>query len=116
MSPRNWRLRLEDILESIVRIADYTKGMNEETFANDQKTIDAVIRNMAIIGEAARFIPNELEVKYPYLPWAKMRGFRNVVIHEYFGVSVSILWQTVQRNLPPLVPELKQILNDYKDT
>lgn len=115
MSPRNWRLRLEDILESIARIADYTKGMDEAAFASDQKTIDAVIRNMVVIGEAARFIPSELETKYPHIPWAKMRGFRNVVIHEYFGVSVAILWQTVQRNLPPLVPDLKQILNEYED-
>jgi uncharacterized protein with HEPN domain len=115
VSGRHWGLRLEDILECIVRIADYTKGMNEETFADDQKTIDAVIRNMAVIGEAARFIPAELEMQYPQIPWAKMRGFRNVVIHEYFGVSVSILWQTVQSNLPPLVPELKRILDDQNN-
>ena len=105
-------MRIEDILEAIERVFRYTAGMDEKAFAEDEKTVDAVIRNMTVIGEAARFIPQEVEANYTHIPWAKMRGFRNVVVHEYFGVSTAILWQTVQANLPPLVPELRQILEE----
>ena len=103
-------------VEDIERITRYTAGMDEEAFTEDEKTLDAVIRNMTVIGEAARFIPAAVEAKYAQIPWAKMRGFRNVVVHEYFGVSTAILWQTVQTNLPPLVPELKQILRDVEES
>lgn len=105
-------MRVEDILEAVERISRYTAGMDEKTFTEDEKTVDAVIRNMTVIGEAARFIPPEVETEYAHVPWTKMRGFRNVVVHEYFGVSTAILWQTVQANLPPLVPELRRILQD----
>lgn len=103
MSPRDWTLRVEDILEAIGRITQYTAGMTQETFRADQKTIDAVIRNIEIIGEAARHVPEDVVTRYSHLPWAEMRGMRNVLIHEYFLVSVPILWQTVTQNLPPLV-------------
>ena len=88
--------------------------MDEAAFAADEKTVDAVIRNLTVIGEAARFIPANVEARYAHIPWAKMRGFRNVVVHEYFGVSTAILWQRVQANLSPLVPELRRILEDEK--
>lgn len=110
MPPRDWRLRLEDILEAIGKIRVYTEGMDAEAFCRDPKTIDAVVRNLTIIGEAARMIPSQLEVKYPSVPWGKMRDMRNVVVHEYFGVDTEIVWKTVQSNLPPLVPVLEDIL------
>lgn len=88
----------------------YTEGMDEASFAEDEKTVDAVLRNMTVIGEAARAVPLEVEKRYPNVPWEKMRGFRNVVVHEYFGVSVPLLWRTVRVNLPPLVPDLERIL------
>lgn len=103
MPPREWRLRVEDILESINRVMRYTEGIDETSFSEDEKTVDAVLRNMTVIGEAARALPPEIEARYPNVPWGKMRGFRNVVVHEYFGVSVPILWQTVRTNLPPLL-------------
>lgn len=110
MPPREWRLRVEDILERINRVMRYTEGMDETSFSEDEKTVDAVLRNMTVIGEAARALPPEIEARYPNVPWGKMRGFRNIVVHEYFGVSVPILWQTVQTNLPPLVSDLERIL------
>ena len=110
MLDRDWKLRIEDILESIAKVERYTAGMTFATFTADEKTIDAVVRNFTIIGEAARYIPQEIEARYPLLPWNEMRGMRNIVVHEYFGVSFSILWHTLKQNLPPVVPMLKEIL------
>jgi uncharacterized protein with HEPN domain len=116
MSPRDWTLRIEDILQAIDRITQYTKGMTWETFSADQRTLDAVIRNVEVIGEASRHVPEDIIARYPRIPWAEMRGMRNILIHEYFLVSVSILWQTATHNLPPLVPELQQILDENRDS
>jgi uncharacterized protein with HEPN domain len=91
MPDRDWKFRIEDILESIAKVERYTAGMTFDTFTADEKTIDAVVRNFTIIGEAARYMPQEIEARYPYLPWNEMRGMRNIVVHEYFGVSFSIL-------------------------
>lgn len=77
MSKRNWRLFLEDILESIELIKEYTKEMNLDSFRNDRKTIDAVVRNLEIIGEAARNIPDEIKDRYQEIDWRGMIGLRN---------------------------------------
>jgi uncharacterized protein with HEPN domain len=110
MPYRDWKLRLEDVLEAIPRIDRYTAGMDYDSFRADDKTIDAVVRNLEVIGEAARHIPEEVQKQYPDIPWARMRDVRNVLIHEYFGVSVSIVWQTVRDDLPPLVPLLSKAI------
>ncbi len=112
MPTREWVFRINDILESIEKICRYTDGMNFESFSADDKTVDAVIRNLEVIGEAARHIPEEIQKQYPDLPLPEMRGIRNVLIHEYFGVSLPIIWETTQKNLPPLVPVLKKILQN----
>ncbi|MBI4317736.1 MAG: DUF86 domain-containing protein [Chloroflexi bacterium] len=111
MPPRDWRLLIKDILESITKIRRYTAGTTFESFSSDEKTVDAVVRNIGIIGEAARHIPQHIEEQYPDVPWSEMRGIRNVVIHLYFGVDLPILWTTVQHNLPPLVSRLQEILD-----
>jgi uncharacterized protein with HEPN domain len=111
MPPREWQFRINDILEAIEKVCRYTEGMSYEAFSADEKTVDAVVRNLEIIGEAARHIPEEIHNEFPGLPWAEMRGIRNILIREYFGVSLLILWKTTQNDLPPLVPTLKQILN-----
>jgi uncharacterized protein with HEPN domain len=110
MPPRDWRTRIEDMLDAIAKIAEYTNGMTLESFASDNRTVDAVVRNFTIIGEAARHVPWEIESRYPDLPWADMRDMRNVVVHEYFGVNLKILWETSQLNIPPLGPRLRDIL------
>ena len=111
MRYRDWRLRLQDILEAISRIERYTAHMDAHSFQTDEKTLDAVVRNLEVIGEAARHIPEHVERDNPQIPWDKMRAIRNVLIHEYFGVSVAIIWHTVRHDLPPLAPLLQEILD-----
>ena len=110
MPSRDWRLRIQDILECIEKIERYTAGMAYKEFAADDKTLDAVLRNFTIIGEAARNVPDAICERFPHIPWDKMRGIRNVVVHEYFGVSLEMIWETVRTDLPPLVHPLQQIL------
>jgi uncharacterized protein with HEPN domain/predicted nucleotidyltransferase len=113
MPPRDWRLRIQDILETIAEIEDFTEGMTFESFATDKKTIKAVISNISIIGEAARskHIPTDVQVRHPEIPWDDMRGIRNKVVHEYFRVELKILWQTIKHDLPPLIPKLQELLD-----
>jgi uncharacterized protein with HEPN domain len=103
-------MRIQDILDCVAKVERYTAGMTFETFLASDMTIDAVLRNIEIIGEAARYIPPEIEAKYPDVPWIEMRGMCNIVAHAYFGVSLSIVWDTVTRDLPPLPSLLKEIL------
>ena len=108
--PREWQLRIEDILESIARIQRYLDGMDQVGFTADERTVDAVVRNFGIIGEAASHIPEEILVAHSEIPWSRMKGLRNLVIHEYFGVSPEILWSTAKSDLPPLVGLLQAML------
>ena len=109
---RNWKIRITDILECIAKIRRYTKGYSFEDFQEDEKTIDSVLRNLEIIGEAARHVPAEIRAEHPELPWVEMLTMRNIVIHEYHGVNLRIIWQTVKEDLPPLVSGLKRILQE----
>lgn len=91
MPPREWKLRIEDILESIGKIERYTAGMSFVDFLADERTVDAVVRNFTIIGEAARHIPGEIVNRYPGVAWPAMRGLRNVVVHEYSSVDLETI-------------------------
>ncbi len=106
MSSRSWEFRLQDMLDSISKIERYVEGMTFEMWASDEKTIDAVIRQITIIGEAATHIPEEKAVMSTEIPWRSIRGIRNIIVHEYFGVNNQILWQTVTNNLPVLKEQL----------
>jgi len=111
MTEHDWRVRVDDILEAIQKIQRYLEGMSRETFAADGRTADAVVRNLIVIGEAARYMPPAVETRFPSIPWAKMRGLRNVVVHDYAGVDLDIVWETCQSDLPPLVPLLHELLS-----
>jgi len=115
MSPRDWRLRIEDILESISNIQNYIENMSFDEFVKDTKTIRASAYEISIIGESTSRIPAELQEKYPQVPWAKMKEMRNIIIHEYFRVDPVIVWQTATQNLPPLIPILHTILKEQSD-
>ncbi len=84
--------------------------MTYEDFENDERTVDAVIRNLEIIGEAARNIPLELRDKYSDIPWRRIVGLRNVVIHDYFGVDLEIIWEIITKDLLDLKEKIKGIL------
>ena len=107
---RDWRFRVRDILAAVNAIAAYTEGMTCEEFVADARTRDAVVRNLMTMGESVRWIPDAILEAHRAVPWRLMRGVRNVVVHEYFGIDDAILWQTVRGDLPPLAPLLEDVL------
>jgi uncharacterized protein with HEPN domain len=107
---RGWKLRISDIIDAITAIQEYTAGMDFDDFTEDRKTVDAVVRNFTIIGEAAIRVPQQVINTNPEIPWRDMSDLRNIVVHEYFGVSDKILWETIESDLPPLVPLLERLL------
>ena len=110
MPLRKWDLRIRDMLAAIERIMAYTTNLNFSKFQADGKTVDAVIRNFEILGEAAAHVPEEIVLDYSDVPWQDIRDMRNLLAHEYFGVNKKIVWETVQKDLPSLITQLKQIL------
>ena len=107
---RDWRFRVRDILAAVEAIARYTDGMTLDQFVNDARTMDAVVRNLMTMGESIRWIPEAILEAHPQVPWRTLRGMRNVVVHEYFGVDPAILWETVRGDLPPLEADLEAVL------
>jgi uncharacterized protein with HEPN domain len=114
MSRREWKLFIEDILESIRLIKNYVENMGFDDFKNDRKTIDAVVRNFEIIGEASRFIPDEIKEEYENVDWKGIVGLRNRIAHEYFDISLSIVWHIVMKELPTLEDQMKKILEQSR--
>ena len=115
MSERGIKLYLEDILEALKKIEEFTRGMSPESFKQDVRTIDAVVRNIEVIGEAVRKIPNELRIKYPTVPWKQIVGARDKVIHEYFGVDLDIILKTVVEDMPPFKQQIETLLKEFSD-
>lgn len=113
MSKRDPKLYIEDILSSIVKIEEYTKNLTFEKFLMDQKTIDAVIRNFTIIGEAAKNIPDDIKSQYPKIPWIEIMGMRDKIIHEYFGVDEIILWKTVTEDIPVFKKQIGELARKF---
>ena len=110
MSKRSPQLLLEDIIGSANKILTYTEGLSYEQFLADDKTIDAVIRNFEIIGEAANRLPEEIRDRYPNIDWHRIRGFRNRIVHDYMGIDYKIVWLIKENFLPPTITEIKKIL------
>jgi uncharacterized protein with HEPN domain len=115
MSRRLWKHRITDVLDSIKKIQNYVEEMEFEDFQKDEKTIDAVIRNFIVIGEAVRHVPFEISAKYPNIPWRVMGDMRNFAVHEYWGVELRTIWKTIQDDLPPLVPSLNRVIDSEED-
>jgi len=109
MSERSIKLYLADIQEAIKKIEAFTKGMTLTSFKKDAKTIDAVVRNIEVIGEAAKHMPSKIRLKHVEIPWKEIIGTRSKVIHEYFGVDTEILWKTITEDLPILKKQIKKI-------
>ena len=109
MTKRNENLYIRDILDSIRNIEKYAGNLSLKKFANDQLVIDAVIRNLEIIGEASKQISKITKSQHPHIPWNEMAGMRNKVIHEYFGVDIEIVWETIKSSLPALKKSIKKL-------
>lgn len=115
MSPRSWRERIQDILTCAYNILSFTAGMSFETFQDDPKTIRAVAFELTTMGEAVRAIPQNIRDQYPEIPWERIQGIRNVLVHEYFRLDEEILWKTSQVDVPKLIVGLESILRRSKN-
>ncbi len=115
MSKRSDRLLLLDIQSSINKISVYITNMDYRDFEKDQKTADAVIRNLEIIGEASIRLSPEFKTDNPGIEWRKIAGLRNRIVHAYFGVDLAIIWQILHHDIPKLKKNIEEILKKIKD-
>lgn len=113
---REIRLFVEDILTSISDIEEFTKGLDKERFFNDKLRQSAVIRHLEIIGEAAKNIPDSFRKKHPDVPWGRVAGTRDKMIHAYSKVDLDIVWEIIKRNLPKLKKQIEEIELDAQKT
>ena len=100
---------ISDIIDSGQKILNYTRGFSFEQFIEDSKTIDAVIRNFEIIGEAANRLSEDFKELHPDIDWHRIRGFRNRIIHHYFGIDYTIVWEIKETFLPQMIEKLQHI-------
>lgn len=107
---RDYRLYCDDILEAIIKIEEYSGSLSFDKFIVNTQTMDAVIRNLEIIGEAVRHLPKIFKDKYANIPWKEISGMRDKLIHEYFGVDEQVLWKTIRDDLPLLKSKIREIL------
>lgn len=108
--PKDFKVFLDDIIESAAKIKSYTAGLSYKDFLNDDKTIDAVLRNLEIIGEAATKIPENIRQQRSDIEWYKVIGLRNILIHQYSGVDLEIGWQIIFQKLPLFERQIRNIL------
>lgn len=113
-SDRDSLLYLEDIELSMQRVQEYISELDFQRFKWDYKTVDAVIRNFEIIGEAAKNLPKEFKDNYSNMPWEEMYRLRNRISHEYFGIDYEIIWSIATINLPKNHNDIKQIISNEK--
>jgi uncharacterized protein with HEPN domain len=106
---------LDDILTAIADAEEFTHGMHYETFAEDKKTVNAVIRSLEVLGEATKRIPTSFRQKHPDIPWSKMAGMRDVLIHDYMGVDLKTVWKVTQERLPELKLMLERLISAKRD-
>ena len=110
--PRDSRVYLEDILEATRKITTYTDSLSKAVFLEDEKTLDAVVRNLEVIGEAVKKLPEDLRAQHSGVEWKKIAGLRDILIHEYFGLDAEIVWDIVRNKVPALDREVRTILNE----
>lgn len=112
MSKRSTELLLTDIVEAISNVQSYISDLSFDDFMNDQKTKDAVVRNFEIIGEAANKLPKTFQDQNKQIDWAGIIGFRNILVHDYFGIDYEILWTIVSDHLSKLKSDLSLLLKN----
>ena len=111
---RDSSLYLEDILESCGKIERFTEQLSFDQFLEDEKTYDAVVRNLEIIGEAAKNIPEDVRLRYPDIEWRKIAGLRDIIAHEYFGIDDDILWDIIQNKIRSLQSGVRSVVESQK--
>jgi uncharacterized protein with HEPN domain len=111
---RDYRDYLEDILTAIDESAEFTMGISFEAFTQDRKTVNAVLRSLEVLGEATKRIPDRLRAEAPGVPWKYMARMRDKLIHEYFGVDLSIVWTVIKDELPPLRSEIARLMTNLE--
>ena len=114
-SSRKWKFRVRHILEAISGAQNYVEGMSLNDFRGDSKTVDAVLTKFIVIGEAAALVPVEVQERHAEVPWRKLKGLRNVIVHQYDRVDVVIVWNALRGDLPPLVPLLERVLLEEQE-
>ncbi len=112
MTKRDYKVYIRDILENMNVAEDFLRAVTFDKLSQNQKTAYAVIRCLEIIGEAAKYVPGAVRKKYPEIPWKRMAGMRDKVIHEYFGVVLEVVWKTVKEEIPEIKPAIKKILDE----
>ena len=101
---------LDDIRNAIAEVEEFTRGMTYELFAADKKTVNAAIRSLEVLGEATKCIPMDFRMKHPDIPWSKMAGMRDVLIHDYMGINLRRVWTVIEHDLPQLRNAVEALL------
>ena len=114
MKNRDFGDYIQDILDGIREAREFTKEMGFEDFTKDKKTINAVVRSLEVIGEATKNIPDTIREKYPLIPWKRMAGMRDKLIHEYWGTDLEIVWEAINNELPLIDPLIQKVLDDME--
>ena len=111
---RDYRVYLEDILEAAAAAREFVTGMGKDELRKDRRTRDAVVRNLEIIGEAVKKLPAQTKRGHPEVEWKKIAGLRDILVHDYFGIDMDIVWDVVRNKLPVLVEQVRRILEESK--
>lgn len=109
---KEYKVYLDDIIESIKKIEKYTKGISYEEFARNDLVIDAVVRNLEIIGEAVKRLPTEIKRQHHNIEWKKVAGLRDILIHEYSGINIKIIWDVITNKIPSLKDTINEIIKN----
>jgi uncharacterized protein with HEPN domain len=113
MSKREITLLLDDMLQAARKVKRYTTELDFQRFVSDERTVDAVVRNFEIIGEASNRIDKDFKLAHPEIEWRRIRGFRNRIVHDYFGIDYEIVWKIIHTYLDQLINDLEQIIKRY---